>query len=95
MEEDVGYRVIAGDFNFITRIQLDKRGGNTKNGTIGRKEQREIEKKYEVRDIWREQNPETVGTTWSNGIRDVNKRVRTRIDFYEYPRGFLGSLNCL
>ena len=54
MEKDVGYRVIAGDFNFITKIQLDKRGGNTKNGTIGRKEQSEIEKKYEVRDIWRE-----------------------------------------
>ena len=31
-------------------------------------------------DIWRIQNPNTLGTTWSNGTKDINKRVQTRID---------------
>ena len=35
-----GYRMIAGDFNFIMNIKLDKRGGRSDRGTAGRKEQK-------------------------------------------------------
>ena len=33
--------MIAGDFNFIMNIKLDKRGGRSDRGTAGRKEQKE------------------------------------------------------
>ena len=39
-----GYRMIAGDFNFLMNIKLDNRGGISDRGTAGRKEQKEREK---------------------------------------------------
>ena len=35
-----GYRMIAGDFNFIMNIKLDKIGGRSERGTAGRNEQK-------------------------------------------------------
>ena len=34
----------------------------------------------EISDIWRKENPNTIGTTWSNGVKDEKKRAKTRID---------------
>ena len=31
-------------------------------------------------DLWREQHHNTICITWSNGTKDITKRVRTRID---------------
>ena len=33
-----GQRMIAGYFNFIMNIKLDKRGGRSDRGTVGRKD---------------------------------------------------------
>ena len=52
---------------------LDKRGGRTDNGTIGRKEQREMKKEFGIADAWRKRNPNTIGTTWSNGVKTKQK----------------------
>ena len=35
-----GYRIIAGDFNFVTDTRLDKRGGRSNSGTTGSIEQK-------------------------------------------------------
>ena len=48
-----GYRTIAGDFNFIMNINLDKRGGRSYRGNAGIKEQKEWEKEFEITDVWR------------------------------------------
>ena len=34
IQKDIGYKIIAGDFNFIMNPALDKRRGRTDNGTI-------------------------------------------------------------
>ena len=39
-----------------------------------------MEKEFGIADAWRKRNPNTIGTTWSNGVKDKTKRVRTRID---------------
>ena len=72
--------MIAGDFNFIMNIKLDKRGGRSDRGTSGKKEKKEWEKEFEITDAWRKQNTNEIGTTWTNGVRDEKKRVWTRID---------------
>ena len=61
-------------------MKLDKRGGRTVSGTIGSKIQREWENRLEITDIWRNQHPEEVNTTSSNGAKTMNKSVKTRID---------------
>ena len=80
LEKTKGYRIIAGDFNYITDVKMDKRGGRKDSGTIGRNIQREWENRLEMTDVWRIQHPEEVNTTWSNGAKDKNKSVKTRID---------------
>ena len=80
MKRKEGLRVIAGDFNFVMDTSLDKIGGNKKRGTEGRNEQLEWERELEVTDAWREDNPDTVATTWSSGDKKIEKRVKTRID---------------
>ena len=73
ISKDKGYRMIAGDFNFVTNTKLDKRGGRTDRGTTGSKEQKKWEKEFNIKDVWREQNLDTIGTTWSNGVKDEKK----------------------
>ena len=34
---------------------------------------------FDIRDTWREQHPEIIGTTSSNGVKNKTKIVRTRI----------------
>ena len=41
-----GYRMIAGDFNFIMNIKLDKTGVISDRRTAGSKEQKEWEKEF-------------------------------------------------
>ena len=38
--------MIAGDFNFIMNIKLDKRGGISDRETAGRKQKKECEKEF-------------------------------------------------
>lgn len=40
INKDKGYRIIAGDFNFVTNTKLDKKGGRTDTGTTESKEQK-------------------------------------------------------
>ena len=35
---------------------------------------------FNISDTWREQHPEIIGTTWSNGVKNETKKMRTRID---------------
>ena len=42
--------------------------------------QKRWEKEYNIVDIWRKKNPDTIGTTWTNGVKDPIKRIQTRID---------------
>ena len=77
MKKKKGLRIIAGDFNFVMDTKWDKIGGNKNKGTEGRKEQRKWEMELDVRDAWRNFNPDTVATTWAS--REA-KKVRTRID---------------
>ena len=80
IRKDEGYTMIAGDFNFVMDTSIDKRGGRTNRGTIGSTEQKKWEKEFNITDIWRKTNPRTIGTTWSNGVKNPRKRVQTRID---------------
>ena len=74
-----GYRVIAGDFNFVTDIFHDKIGGNPDKGDGGKEIQEDWGNKYKITDAWREENPDTIATTWCNNLQG-SQRVRTRID---------------
>ena len=39
-----------------------------------------MEKEFNIIDVWRKTNPDSIGTTWTNGVKDKIKRVQTRID---------------
>ena len=59
---------------------IDTRGGRSNGGTIGATFQKRWEKEYNITDVWRKKNPDTIGTTWTNGVKDQDERVQTQID---------------
>ena len=60
-------------------MRLGKRGGRADSGTIGRKIQRECKNRLGITDVWRNNHPEGVNITWSNGVENKSKLVETRI----------------
>ena len=80
VRQEEGYKVIAGDFNFVMNPKLDKIGGSEKSGMIGAKDQEMWEREFGMSDVWREQHPGEVGTTWSNNFTDPRRVIKTRID---------------
>ena len=66
--------LLAGDFNCIPDLALDKQGGNPDTGTTGNKELMTLTNTIKVVDIWRTKNPAQRTYTWHN--RDFSMRSR-------------------
>ena len=75
------HMAIMGDFNFVMDTKIDKRGGNSKRGMEGKKEQQDWERKLAVFDVWRQRNPRAIATTWATrGKAAAETKVKTRLD---------------
>ena len=68
--------MIAGDFNFVTNTSFNKIGGRPNKGTIGAKEQQQMEREFNIIDVWRKTNPDLIGTTWTNVVKGKIKSVK-------------------
>ena len=75
IKKDGGHTMIAGDFNCVTDITLDKRGGRINSGTTGTAEQKRWEKIFNLVDVWRKQHPNDICTIWSNGVKNIHKII--------------------
>lgn len=51
------YTVIAGDFNCVSNILLDKQGGNPQRGLAGNNELTKTTENLKIKDIWRSKHP--------------------------------------
>ena len=70
------HAIMAGDFNCVADLNLDKDGGNPIRGLAGNKELTDWTKTLNLVDTWRAENPSTKGYTWYNS----DNSIRTRID---------------
>ena len=70
------YVIVAGDFNCIADLNLDKDGGNPIRGLAGNIELTNWTNTLNLVDTWRAENLTTKGYTWYNS----NNSIRTRID---------------
>jgi exonuclease III len=71
--------IIAGDFNMVQNIHLDKHGGNLKTNFKCQREIQSWMETNEVSDIWRIKNPTTRKYTW---ISNTTPKIMTRIDYF-------------
>ena len=67
--------ILAGDFNFVEAVEIDKVGGNPIYGTIGRDELDSIKRDFALIDPFRSRNPRLVSTTWSSADNSVHCRL--------------------
>ena len=70
------YTVIAGDFNCVSNIILDKQGGNPHRGLAGNDELTKTTENLKIKDIWRSKHPAEKQYTWKN----ANLTIRSRLD---------------
>ena len=68
--------IVAGDFNCVGDLNLDKDGGNPLRGLAGNAELEQWSTSLKLVDIWRINNPNTKEYTWHN----TTHSIRTRID---------------
>ena len=69
------YFVIAGDFNCIRDLNLDKTGGNPSRGLIGNNELASFVSAIKTVDVWRATHPHTKQYTWANPDRSIQTRI--------------------
>ena len=68
--------ILAGNFNMIENIFLDKLGGNTSNvHLIGLNELTKIKNKHKLVDIWRKNNPSKRNLTYHNADNTIHSRL--------------------
>lgn len=68
--------ILAGNFNMIENIFLDKLGGNTSNvHLIGLNELTKIKNKHKLVDIWRKNNPSKRNFTYHNADNTIHSRL--------------------
>ena len=58
--------MLAGDFNCIENLDLDKQGGNPLSGNLGAAELRTVVDNNQLTDTWRRTHPTDHIYTWSN-----------------------------
>ena len=68
--------IVAGDFNCIGDLNLDKDGGNPLRGLAGNAELLQWTTSLKLADLWRIKHPKVKSYTWHN----TNHTIRTRID---------------
>ena len=66
--------LVAGDFNCVEDVSLDKQGGNPESATIGMDELWYFVESNGLSDIWRVQHPTDRQFTWQN--KDFTQRSR-------------------
>jgi exonuclease III len=71
--------IIAGDFNMVQNVYLDKHGGNLKTNFKCQKEIQSWMEINEISDIWRIKNPNKRKYTW---ISNTTPKIMTRIDYF-------------
>ncbi|KAJ8042534.1 hypothetical protein HOLleu_13609 [Holothuria leucospilota] len=75
--------IMAGDFNFVFNLKLDKVGGQFKTNFKARDECLSLMTVHNLIDIWREKNPFSKHFTWSSNI---TPGIHCRLDFFLVSR---------
>lgn len=75
--------ILAGDFNFVFNLDLDKLGGNQRTNFKARDKCYDIMTAYDLVDIWRERNPSDRSFTWTSNI---SSDIYCRLDFFLISR---------
>ncbi|KAJ8019198.1 hypothetical protein HOLleu_42370 [Holothuria leucospilota] len=70
---------MAGDFNFVFNLKLDKVGGQLRTNFKARDKCLSLMTVHNLIDIWREKNPFSKRFTWSSNI---TPGIHCRLDFY-------------
>ena len=70
-------KIIIGDFNLTLNVELD-RYNTYSNNTKSREVVEVMMEEFCLRDVWRNQNPDTLEYSWING---GDRQRRSRIDF--------------
>ena len=78
--------IIAGDFNFVFNLDLDKLGGNPRTNFSARDTCYDIMNSYDLVDIWRERHPRDKSFTWTSNI---SHDIHCRLDFFLISRSFM------
>ncbi|KAJ8046856.1 hypothetical protein HOLleu_05680 [Holothuria leucospilota] len=81
---------MAGDFNFVFNLDLDKVGGLRKTSFKARDECLTLMTTFNLVDIWREKNPFLKFFTWSSNI---TPGIHCRLDFYLVSRNLEHNVN--
>ncbi|KAJ8034410.1 hypothetical protein HOLleu_21234 [Holothuria leucospilota] len=71
--------VMAGDFNFVFSLELDKTGGQAKTNFKARDKWLSLMSVYSLIDIWRGMNPFGKHYTWSSNI---TPDIHCRLDYF-------------
>ncbi|CAB4023936.1 Hypothetical predicted protein [Paramuricea clavata] len=79
--------LLAGDFNCIENLDLDKHGGNPNSGNIGIEELENFIKDNNLVDTWRDTHEQDGIFTWSN--KDFS--IQTRLDQWYTPKNLLAA----
>ena len=68
--------ILAGDFNMIENLSLDRLGGNpNKTHTIGIQSLNKIKNNHNLEDIWRRKNPYKKHFTYHNAENSIHSRL--------------------
>lgn len=81
------YCIVAGDFNCIADLTVDKVGGNPARGLAGNAELMTWTNTLGINDAWRAQHPKTRKFTWSK----ADQSIQTRIDRIFIPKELIGK----
>ena len=80
LHNNVGYPIIwGGDFNFVFDLNKDKKGGLPQTNFNARDYVLQTMHHFDLRDIWRDRNPNTSLFTWHSNI-DLS--IYCRLDFF-------------
>lgn len=82
--------VMAGDFNFVFNLDLDKVGGLRKTNFKARDECLTLMTTFNLADIWKEKNPFLKFYTWSSNI---TPGIHCRLDFDLVSRNLEHNVN--
>lgn len=81
--------LVAGNFNCVPDLHMDKLGGNPSTGDTGLTELHSFTYTHDLIDVWRLTHPHDKIFTWSN--RDYS--IRSRLDRWYIPNNLRASSN--
>ena len=82
IQEDDGYLIIARDFSFVTNTKPDKRYGRIKTKTTGSKKQKDWGRGFNISNVWRGKNANTIEMTWFNQVKRREKTFELEVIEY-------------